>query len=317
MKKLLISIILIVLLFLIGSPTHANSTTILYFPMLYGDRSDGLGLHIEMGGGPGNAVALAELQVEVVRTFFANDQGLNIYQVYLSGGWSAVDTMVLPDINSIKTYSEPLISFTYGGLCKVPTNAQLNQYAIFLSAFVVRYNITYFEGWNEVDTKGGIPSMLGCFGDQNISKLIYLIQKIRETLPAGKMLGVSFAMTEPADFIMYTAIVPYLDWVAVHHYGVWSNGVVLEPYPGTLSDLYNLVAPQDIPIWLTEVNLRDPADICSVAFRQAQMEYNRGALETEFERKIILVFAGGNNWQCTGIKDSLTHEMLKFPQGWW
>lgn len=299
------------------APQESSPITNIYFPMLYASRNDGLGLHIEMGGGPGNAVTLEALQVEFVRTFFANDQGLSVYQVYLTGGWSAVDSMVLPDLNSI-TYSEPLIGFAHGGLCKVPTNAQLNAYATFLVEFVVRYDITYFEAWVEVDSKAGVPGMFGCFGDQNTSKLIYLIGKIREILPADKMLGVSFAMVEPADFAMYTAVVPYLDWVGVNHYGKWEGGVVVEPYPGTIAQLYDLVAPQDIPIFLTEVNLRDSLTICTPAFRTAQMEYNRTALKSEFEIKIILVYAGGSSWQCTGIKGSITEEMLKFSQeDWW
>lgn len=316
MKRLIILTLLS--LTFIPAPQESSPITNIYFPMLYASRNDGMGLQIQRWTGPTNADSLEALQVEFVRVFFGDDTGQNVYQIYLVGGWDAVDAYVLADIESIKAYSEPIISFTHGGLCKVPTNLQLNAYAAFLVEFVIRYDITYFEAWNEADNKGGNSALFGCFGDQNTSKLIYLIGKIRETLPDGKMLGVSFAMGEPADFTMYTSIVPYLDWVAVHHYGVWSGGVVTEPYPGTITQLYDLVAPQDIPIFLTEVNLRDPLTLCTPAFRQAQMEYNQGALKSPFEIKIILVYAGGANWQCTGIKGSITEEMLKFSQeDWW
>lgn len=310
MRRALLFTLLALALVLASLPARAASPVAIYFPFLRSTHSNGLGMHIEMGTGPLNAPGLAALHVKNVRTFFANSLGVNVYQVYLAGGWPAVDAMVLTDIAAMKSVGTPIISITRGGVCKVPTLAQLNVYAAFLVAFVERYEIVWFEAWNEPDAKSGISGMLGCFGDQYASQLIYLVQQVRNDLPPGKMLGVSFMLADAADLAMLQAVAPLLDWVGVHHYGKWEGGAVVEPYPGTLEQLYDLVAPLDIPILLTEVNLRDPQTICTPAFRQAQAEYNLAALETDFDAKIILVYAGGANWQCTGIKGSLTEQYL-------
>lgn len=309
MKRLLLALLLLLTLVVVPLAFAGNVHTA-FLPSISANRTDGLGMHIEKGSGPNNAPGLAALGVAKVRTFFADDQGVNVYQVYLAGGWSAVDTMVLADIAAMKSVGTPIISFARGGICKVPTLAQLNPYATFLAGFVVRYDITYFETWGEPDASGGIPGMFGCFGSQYADRLIYLIERVRLTLPAGKMLGVSFMMADAADLAMLEAVTPYLDWVGVHHYAKWEGGQVVEPYPGTLTQLYDLVAPLDIPILLTEVNLRDPLTVCSPAFRQAQAEYNLAAMDTDFDAKIILVYAGGSSWQCTGTKGSLTEQML-------
>lgn len=313
MKKLLISIIALVLL---SAPTiiREEGEFNLYFPMLYSHQSYGIGFQVEIGSGASSG--LADLQPTFIRHFLGTYLGDNAHQVYLSGGWTAVDNYVLEDILAIKQYSEPIISLTYGGICKVPTFAQLDAYADFLSAFAERYDITYLEVWNEPDSKGGISSLFGCFGDQYVSKLIYLVQQVKEK-SLDRMIGVSFMMDDILDYQMFSATIPYLDWVGVHHYGVWSEGIVFEPYPGTIQDLYDLVTPQDIPVFLTETNLREPTTICSTQFREDQAEYNKNTLLSDFEVKIILVYAGGSNWQCTGIKNSLTHELLKYPLEFW
>lgn len=291
--------------------------TKLYFPLLYSGRTDGLGLHIEIGGGPGNQVYLSALQPKFVRNIFGDDQGLNVHQVWKTGGWSAVDAMVLPDLNSIATYSTAMVEFTYGGVCKVPTLVQLAGYADFIVEFVVRYDIKYFSIWNEPENALGESGLFGCFGKAYTSRLIYLAEQVRETLPAGHLMGVSFQMGHATHFTMFQAVVPYLDWVGVHHYGVWTENGIQEPYPGTIQDLYELVTPQSIPVYLTETNLRDDNTICSPQFREDQAEYNKNTMYSDFPVKIILVYAGGNSWQCTGIKGSVTEDMLlTLPQLW-
>lgn len=250
---------------------------------------------------------------QYIRTIFGSSSNPldTPYQHYLSGGWAEVDAEMLPDLTEYKKIGIPIVGFTYGGLCKVPTASQLTAYGNFIAQAVIRYQLTYFEVWNEPDAQSGLPSLYGCFGSQYSAQLNSLIQNVGGQLPSQYKVGVSFMVDSQTKFDMLVKAEPYLDWIGVHHYGVWSGSSVLEGYPGGVNQLYTLVSSfTDKPILLTEVNLRYPQTICNTAFQAAQSQYNRAALNSLFDAKIFLVYTNSPDWQCTGIRNTPTEDML-------
>lgn len=235
------------------------------------------------------------------------------YQLYLSGGWAAADAKVLPNIEGWRTAgAEPLLIFMPGGECTPPSFALLDDFGDFVAAAVERYDLNYFEVWNEPDATSGAPALYGCLGPDHTDKLIYLLDRIRPQLSSGRQMGVSFALGSEEHLEMVEAVAPHMDWVGIHHYGIWGGGQVLESeWPGSLTLKYQLTEDVvEIPVWITELNLRSPGDECGPAHQQAAMDYVDDALELEAPMLSILVYKSYPDWQCTGIRDTLVGDWL-------
>jgi hypothetical protein len=111
---------------------------------------------------------------------------------------------------------------------------------------------------------------------------------------------------------MLAAVAPHLDWVGIHHYGMWGGGQVFESvWPGSLTLKYQLTEDAvEIPVWITELNLRSPDDECGPAHQAAALEYAEEALSLDAPMVSILVYKVYPDWQCTGIRDTLLEEFL-------
>lgn len=251
-----------------------------------------------------------------------------LYQHYLSGGWAAVDAELLPDLTVINEIgATPLVRFMYGTpTCTVPTQTQLDAYAIFVAQAAARYNLQYIEVWNEPDTTTGNASLSGCFGDLYTTKLNKLLDDVQALAPT-RQVGVSFMMDSAAMYSMLQSAVPHADWIGVHHYDVYAedaqgNGSILYTYPGSentpgfkLKLTMAQSAAQGKPVWVTETNLRSPMYFCTENHKAAARQYiahhiYRAIQDKNIPMWSVLVFQDYPDWQCTGIRNTPTHQYL-------
>ncbi|HUF38129.1 MAG TPA: hypothetical protein VMN57_06375 [Anaerolineales bacterium] len=229
------------------------------------------------------------------------------YQLYLSGGWAAVDAKMLPNIEGWRGIgAEPLFIFMPGGACSVPSYALLDDFGDFVAEAVERYDMDYFEVWNEPDATSGYSALYGCFGDEYAGKLIYLLERIRPQLASHRQMGVSFMMHSADHFGMMVQVAPYVDFVGIHHYGIWSANQVLQGWPGSLELKYEMVkdAAGGKPVWITELNLRSPGDECGPAHQAAARDFVEKAFELDTPMINILVYKNYPDWQCTGMRET-------------
>ena len=305
-------ILLVAAVYARAVPAGGGAT--LYLPVLSHLRGDGLGLHVPAGEIEARLPWLQAIMPQYVRLNWGQqiDPDKTPWKVYEVGGWAAVDAFVLPALEAVRDLpAMPLVTMTRGGLpCREPSLAQLTTYGVFVADFIERYDLQWTEIWNEVDSVGGMASLFGCFGQDQLGLAIHLAQTVRANLAPGHTFCMSFTMWDAADFAMLTGLAPYLDCVGIHHYGIWQDGAVVEPYPGTLAQTYALVdAAVSVPVYLTEVNLRDPADVCSPAFYAAQVEYNIDALGI-FPVTVLHALTGKPDWDCTGLNNTPTLDAL-------
>lgn len=283
-----------------------------YLPVIRSVRTDGLGLEV-VPNYTHNQPGLADIGALTYRSTFGSqvDPYYGPYQKYLSGGWAAVDLKfaMLDDWRALG--AQPQVVFMRGGLpCKVPTIAQLGPYGDFIVAAVERYDLHTFEIANEPDASGGYPSLFGCWGKAYADRLIYLLDYVQARVPSHRQVGVSFQAASPAQFAMLAATASHADWVGLHFYPVWSAGVVLYPWPGGLATLVTMAEQYSDDVRVTEFNLRDPASTCGAAFEQAQADEIEAALDLGLPMLSVLVYYPAPDWQCTGIENTLTEQML-------
>ena len=328
----LISTLVIFALFLIPSGTgHASELEsppgdehTIYLPVIRREQpgapaAAAPAIGVELTGifilNPNNAAEIAGYDLDYIRGHLGSmSEPYNaVYQLYLSGGWAAADERVLSSLEGWRgTGAEPVFIFMPGGECGVPSYAALDNFGDFIAAAVERYDLNYFEVWNEPDVASGGPAVYGCFGTAHAGKLIYLLERIRPQIASHRQMGVSFMMENPAHFAMMEEIAPYVDFVGIHHYGVWGGGMVQESdWPGSLEKKYDLVdAAVDVPVWITELNLRSPSDQCGPAHQAAARDYIEDALDVGAPMISILVYKAYPDWQCTGIRDTLVADLL-------
>jgi hypothetical protein len=210
----------------------------------------------------------------------------------------------------------PIMSFMRGGMCTVPTFLELNSYGDFIVAATKRYGLSYIEVWNEPDFSVGLPSLYGCFGSNHVSRLKYLVKYVNLRLDKSYHVGVSFATSDDSGINMLKEIAPYADWVGFHHYAIWFNGQFQEAWPGSLElklQMVQDIVPKNMPVWLTEVNLRSPSEECGPAHQQAQGNYLSDVMDLDIPVKSILVYHDYPNWQCTGMRNNPASDVLMWP----
>lgn len=294
----------------------------LYFPDLYLNRTDHLGLQPSDNGllNVDRFKRLSDYGPEKIRINFGSSSNPNDtpYQYFLSGGWSAVDLEVLPDLDKIAELGVPVIvTMTLGGSCTFPNLTARNAYADFVADFSDRYGVDYIEVWNEPDLSGGSASLFGCFGSNRANELKAMVVRVKDGVQSEVQVGVSFAIGSQANFNMLVAVMPVLDWVGVHHYSIWT-GAVSETYPGSVQTLVSQVRAiaGTAPVFVTEVNLRNPLETCSdPVFVQAQINYIRSSLQSSADLVIPFAFVSWSDWQCTGLYNSPAESSL-LPVFW-
>lgn len=303
MKRLILLILLLLSIAFAPQVVHHA-----YLPSISANRTDGLGL--EWAGVWGNLTAIRPVYL---RSNFGSqiDPYDSLYQHYVVGGWAEVDAQlaVLEDWRDIG--AQPIVIFMRGGLpCKVPTLAQLATYGNFIVAAVARYDLDIFEVTNEPENPGGYPSLFGCWGKQYADRLIYLLDYVQARVPDTRQVGVSFQAGSATQFVMLTTAASHADWIGVHFYSVYGGGVVQYPWPGGLTQLVTMAEQYHDDVRVTEFNLRSPGNECGLAHQQAQTDEIADALDLDLPMLSILVYYNYPDWQCSGIKNTLTEEML-------
>lgn len=313
MTRRLLTLALFALVTLLAVPVFAGAVSNnAYLPVVRSARTDGLGLEV-VPDYTHNQPNLADIQALTFRSTFGSqiDPYYGPYQKYLSGGWAAVDLKfeMLDDWRALG--AQPLVVFMRGGLpCKVPTIAQLATYGDFIVTAVERYNLNIFEVWNEPDATGGFPSLFGCFGKTYTDRLIYLLDYVQTRVPSHRQVGVSFQAGSPAQMAMLAATASHADWIGVHFYSVYGGGIVQYPWPGGLVELVEMAGQYHDDVRVTEFNLREPDEICSAAFEQAQADEIQAALDLGLPMLSVLVYYPAPDWQCTGIQGTLAEQAI-------
>ena len=307
---LLVSALVLLVVYRVRAAEPAQA----YLPILTSERTDGLGFEAVPGAMAAHQAALTDLAPVYLRSNFGSQIAPydTLYQHYLAGGWAEVDQEVEDELSLWHDIGAiPIVIFMYGGSCVAPTTAQLAGYGDFIALAMGRYNLHYVEVWNEPDAVGGFPSLFGCFGDAYAARLKYLLNRVRSQVDDFRRVGVSFQLANNADLTMLATVASSADWLGIHHYAIWCDGVTTEPWPGSLMGKYDLAVANAAgrEVWLTEVNLRTPCET-GAEHQQAQADYLEWVLGLPIPVKSVLVYYSYPDWQGTGVRDTLAEDAL-------
>ena len=89
---------------------------------------------------------------------------------------------------------------------------------------------------------------------------------------------------------MLAATASHADWIGIHYYPVYGGGIVQYPWPGGLVELVEMAEQYHDDVRVTEFNLREPDEICSAVFEQAQADEIQAALDLGLPMLSVLVY---------------------------
>lgn len=230
--------------------------------------------------------------------------GESMFEAWKRGGWQELDARMAPlfervDRLGLKVY----LNFMYGGDCKVlPSRDELAYYGSFVTQATDRYpQVERVSPWNEWDYKSGEARYYGCFGRTNWQEYVFLLQHVN---PRRALVVSEFGFSNPGTENYLPLVEPYVDEIAIHHYGVYLTDVV-NIWPGTAAQALELAKQHtSLRVLLTETSVREPSEtMCwwpHFQSRQADVNIDNLTLETP----LIFYFNYGSRWQCTNIRNT-------------
>ena len=308
----------------------------IYFPMLFSPHAD-LGLYVAQHAALGsrrpdltieqlrnNVEKLEEeLNPDIYRTGFGNwqDPFDTLYQRYLAGGWENVDEEVVPVLNVFSVVDVPIIfTLMHGGQCTPPPLEDMFSYADFIVEAVERYDFAIVEPWNEVDLRGGLPSLYGCYGYEDAEDFLLFLEYLLDNIRVQTIVGVSFSFVQNAvPFFVQVAetLSGHNAYIGVHNYGLYvgEGEDILYTWSGDADSTVKIaegLVGHLVDVKLTEYNLREETEtMCwEPDFQETQEEVLVEGRQLGEKFNVVFSWETQPSWQCTGVIDSLWYNNI-------